>query len=215
MSKIYSSLILFLLPLVILGQGFKGKTLSVTPHIGLLYLGPDNNSYYNIFTANLDIEKAFNRNFSAGVYAFSQLNDANISWRRERPNGTETIQGTNTGNGYGFYLKRYFVGRGAIAPLGPFFQYGASIQNYKISNQNGVIYSGLRTYAARVAFGFNWFLGKNALIFGAIEGKYEASFKDRNDVILINETRAINAFESRVLETMPVSIKIGITIPIL
>ncbi|MEL6654242.1 MAG: hypothetical protein AAFQ87_25910 [Bacteroidota bacterium] len=217
MSRHFLYILLILcLPLSLSAQGFKGKTLSVSPHVGLLYVP----GFFDFTsTANIDIEKSFNRATSIGISGFSQITDINMSWNRARGSGSNfSVDGFLKGRGYGLYLKRYLVKRGAIAPLGPFFQYGGSVQNYDVYEEDGeLLYEGLRTFAIRAAFGFNWFLGKNVLIFGALEGKYEIPASERNaEIISNNEDQFLGGqLEIATLQNLPVAVKLGITIPIL
>ncbi|MFK7926453.1 MAG: hypothetical protein AB8H47_31180 [Bacteroidia bacterium] len=199
----YIILGLFILPILVLGQGFKGKTLSITPHLSGIYTGPDDYLDINALAANLDIEKAFNRSFSIGITGFRLLTTEEI-WAFNP--GERVFRGS----GLGVFFRRYFLASGSIAPLGPFAEIGFARNSYNINDENGAFVDNIKTFAATTSFGLNWFLGKNVLIFAAIEGKYEIIQEN----VEVNRF-LMNGFRSKILETLPVNVKLGITIPLI
>jgi len=205
MSKLYICLIVLLLPLIALGQGFKGKTLTITPHISGFYLGDNEDLLNNVITANFDVEKVFNRSNSFGLRAFTGLNKQSVNWDDRGFN-----RGQFTAYGYGVFLRRYFFNRGAIAPLGAFFQLGASRHIYDIVDEREIEVARVKTLVGSMAFGVNWFLGKNVLLFSGLEAKYELpNYPEGTSVELAGR------FNDELRESLPISFKLGITIPIL
>ncbi len=208
MSKRYICLLCLLLPIIVWGQGFKGKTLLITPHISGIYIGDNDQIMNNVLTANVDIEKTINRSYSFGLRAYTQLNDEDFQW--EAPITSRTINGQFTGYGYGVFLRRYFFNFGAIAPLGTFFQVGVSRNTYTVLDDLEVEELRLKTLAGSITYGLNWFLGNNVLLFSALEFKYELP-----DYPSGTDNDFAFRFNNELRETLPISFKLGLTIPIL
>lgn len=213
MKSKYIFFLLFFSPLLMLGQGFKGKTLSLSPHISAIYLGGSWDSWTNGIdpTLGLDIEKAFNRSNSLGLRVNYML-PTYVSW--EYRSGGNRLQGQIKGSGFGFYYKRYFSGRGAIAPLGPWFEIGGTANSYSSTNTQGELISGIRSLAAKAAVGANWFLGPNMMIYVALEGKYE-QITTKSESLFGAREETLEYFQDKLLFANVVTVKLGLTIPIL
>jgi len=204
MNLKYIILCLFILPFLAWGQGFKGKTLSLSPHFSGSYTGPGDYIDINALAVNFDIEKTFNRSFSIGISGFRMLTTEDFYV------GSSTRRNNFVGSGFGLFFRRYILLKGSIAPLGPFVELGFARNAYDVSDANEVFVAKIATAATTLTLGFNWFLGKNLLFFGGIEGKYEAPLSN----IELDEN-LVSRFGDDILETFPVNVKLGITIPIL
>lgn len=213
MKAKYIFLLLFISPLFVLGQGFKGKTLSITPNISAIYLGGNGEKLTDDIDPiiGLDIEKALNRSSSLGL-RLNYMLPTYVGW--EYRNSSDRLNGKIKGSGLGLYYKRYFSGRGAIAPLGPWFEFGGSTHSYSSTNTAGELISGIRSFAARAAFGANWFLGPNVLLYAAIEGKYE-QMSENSESLFGSRDQTLSYFQDKLLFANVVTVKLGITIPIL
>lgn len=200
MSPQYIVLLLTILPSIMFAQGYHGKTISITPHVSGFY-SPDRD--FDGLTANLEIEKTFTRSISIGIGYHNRIYQKTISW-----NSPAHTVGQLGGYGYGIFLKKYFAGRGAIAPLGSFFQIGTSLQSYKVIKDTEVLLTGLNTFAIRMATGLNWHLAKDVMAYAAIEAKYEGV---TNKVYSLAGNFGLLGFDYDVRAPMFASFKLGLT----